>query len=156
MMGQIHNWSVNVLFPCNCATLHQLTFKYVIINLCRHMAYEFMFHIILEFWCSLITECYLKNSPNWMSRVQVFPLALKTSCGYIFHSCMAKLTALSRQLAQLCPASLPCKSLRPSYQQSVGAVGSSSPLRGWSLMDQASVEKFCFPLTVRGCLAVCF
>lgn len=72
MMGQVHNWSVNVLFPWNHASLHQLTFKYVVINLCRHMACEFMFHIILEFWCSLIAGCYLKNSPKQMSRVQDF------------------------------------------------------------------------------------
>lgn len=33
IMSQMHNWSVNILFLWNCVALHQLTFKYVVINL---------------------------------------------------------------------------------------------------------------------------
>lgn len=68
IMGQMPNWSVNILFLWNCVALHQLTFKYVVINLyqhfiwdgirlCRHKPCELKLQVRLEFWHPVIVGC---------------------------------------------------------------------------------------------------
>lgn len=68
MMGQIHNWSTNILFLWNCIVLHQLTFKCVVIKdgirLCGHKVCELKLHVRLKFWHPPVVWCSFPVTPK--------------------------------------------------------------------------------------------